>query len=314
MPARSVLVTGGAGFIGAAIARELLVRGHSVVIADNLSTGRRENVPSSATFVEMNLADRAAYASLERYDFDTVFHLGAQSSGEASFADPWYDFNSHATATFLLLEDCRRRGVRRFLYASSMSVYGDPEYLPVDEAHPTRPKTFYAAGKLAAESYLRLFSTLGVVTTAFRMFSVYGPGQNLDNKMQGIASIYLSFILEGRPITVKGAKDRFRDLVYIDDVVAAWLAAWDNPAAHGQIYNLGTGAQTTVEALLQALTDSAGKPDYPVEFAAGTPGDQHGLVANRAKLTRDLGWTPRVDLRTGISRMTQFHIERHQAP
>jgi UDP-glucose 4-epimerase len=305
-----VLVTGGAGFIGAALAQALLARGHDVFIVDNLSTGLRENVPPAARFIEMDLADRSAYLALEAHAFDTVFHLAAQSSGEASFADPWYDFNSHATATFLLLDHCRRAKTRRFLYASSMSVYGDPDYLPVDEAHPTRPKTYYAAGKLAAESYLKLFASFGIATTAFRMFSVYGPGQNMANKMQGIASIYLSFILENRPITVKGLPDRFRDLVYIDDVVAAWLAAWDNPVSHGQTYNLGTGTKTTVGALLGALTSAVERPDYPIEFTAGTPGDQHGMVANVGKLQRELGWVPGVDITTGIRRMTRHYLER----
>jgi UDP-glucose 4-epimerase len=310
---RSVLVTGGAGFIGASLARALLERGVAVIVADNLSTGRRENVPAAARFFEVNLAQPDAVRQLEACEFDTVFHLAAQSSGEASFTDPWYDFNSHTTATFLLLEMCRRKDVRRFVYGSSMSVYGDAQYLPVDEAHPTRPKTFYAAGKLAAESYLKLFSTFGIATTAFRMFSVYGPGQNMENRMQGMASIYLSFILENRPILVKGAKDRFRDLVYIDDVVNAWLAAWDDPRSHGQIYNLGTGVRTTVEDLLAALTSASGRPNYPIEFAAATPGDQHGMVADIGKLGRDLGWAPRVEPSSGISRMTQYYLRRQRS-
>jgi UDP-glucose 4-epimerase len=306
---RDVLVTGGAGFIGSALARALGALGHGVVVADNLSTGERANVPPDAHFIQMDLADRAHYHRLENTAFDAVFHLAAQSSGEASFGDPWYDFNSHATATFLLLDLCRRRGVERFLYASSMAVYGDPQYLPVDEAHPTRPKTFYAAGKLAAESYVRLHSTLGVDTTIFRMFSVYGPNQNIANRMQGMASIYLSYLLEGKPVVVKGSKERFRDLVYIDDVVQAWLLAWDNASACGKTYNLGTGRQTTVEQLLRALLDSFGDRDYPVEYAAGTPGDQHGMVACVDKLRRELAWTPVTPLATGLAAMVKSYTD-----
>jgi UDP-glucose 4-epimerase len=303
-----VLVTGGAGFIGSALARALLERGVAVVVADDLSTGYRENVPGGAAFVEMDLGNREHYARLERATFDTVFHLGEQSSGEASFVDPWSDFNSHATATFLLLDLCRRRGVRRFLYASSMSVYGDARYLPVDEAHATGPKTFYAAGKLAAEAYVKLHSTLGIDTTVFRMFSVYGPNQNLANKMQGMASIFLSFILEGKPIVVKGSKDRFRDFVYIDDVVRAWLLAWDNEASFGQTYNLGTGQKTTVEMLLNALTAACAVPEHPIQYAGGTPGDQHGLVAGIEKIKNELGWSPAVSLESGVASMVKFHV------
>ena len=303
-----MLVTGGAGFIGSALARALLERGAAVVVADNLSTGYRENVPEGATFVEMDLGLREHYSRLEGASFDSIFHLGEQSSGEASFGDPWSDFNSHATATFLLLDLCRRRGVRRFLYASSMSVYGDARYLPVDEAHPTAPKTFYAAGKLAAEAYVRLHSTLGLDTTVFRMFSVYGPNQNLANKMQGMASIFLSYILEGKPIVVKGSRDRFRDFVYIDDVVRAWLLAWDNAASFGQTYNLGTGKKTTVEMLLKALTAACAAPAHPIEYAGGTPGDQHGLVAGVDKIKNELAWSPAVDLQAGVTSMAKFHI------
>jgi UDP-glucose 4-epimerase len=301
------LVTGGAGFIGSALTHALLERDAEVVVADNLSTGYRENVPSRATFIEMDLGNPAHYVKLGAAKFDTVFHLGEQSSGEASFVDPWDDFNSHATATFLLLDLCRRRGVRRFLYASSMSVYGDAQYLPVDEAHPTSPKTFYAAGKLAAEAYVRLHSTLGIDTTIFRMFSVYGPNQNLANKMQGMVSIFLSFILERKPIVVKGSKDRFRDFVFVDDVVRAWLLAWENAASFGQTYNLGAGKKYTVETLLQTLTAACGIDSHPVVYSGGTPGDQHGLVASVAKLENDLAWSPVVDLQAGVASMVNFY-------
>jgi UDP-glucose 4-epimerase len=289
------------------VARALIARQVAVVVADNLSTGYRENVPPEAEFVEMDVGDPAHYVRLDRIEFGSVFHLGAQSSGEASFADPWYDFRSHAAATFLLLEQCRKRGVKRFVYGSSMSVYGDPQYLPVDERHPTNPKSFYGAGKLAAEGYVRLHSGLGLDTTIFRMFSVYGPGQNLANKMQGMASIYLSYMLEGAPITVKGSKERFRDLVYIDDVVSAWLHAWGDSRSFGQTYNLGTGAKTTVEALLRNLAESFDAPDYPVEFAAGTPGDQHGMVASIDKLKSELGWAPAWALGPGIAAMVKSY-------
>lgn len=304
---RSALITGGAGFIGSALARALVARGHRVWVADNLSTGNTTNVPREAELIEMDVSDPAAYRHIEGLPFDTVFHLAAQSSGEASFADPWSDYNSHVTATFLLLDLCRRRGVPRFLYASSMSVYGDPRYLPVDESHPTTPKTYYGAGKLAAEAYVRLHAALGLQTTIFRMFSVYGPNQSLTNRMQGMVSIYLSFMLEGKPIVVKGARDRFRDFVYVDDVVQAWLLAWDAAASYGRTYNLGTGTTTTVAALLQQLARCFGRPDYPAEYAAGTPGDQHGLVANVDRLVAELGWSPAHALEEGLSKMVRSY-------
>ncbi len=300
---RSILVTGGAGFIGSALAEALLRRGDSVTVTDNLSTGYRANVPTACRFIEMDMANREHYTRLDALKFDAVLHLAAQSSGEASFLDPWSDFNSHATATFLLLNYCRAKSVNRFLYASSMAVYGDPEYLPVDEAHPTRPKSYYGAGKLAAESYTRLHDTLGMSTTVFRMFSVYGPNQNLANQMQGMASIFLSYILEDRPITVKGSRERFRDFVYIDDVVDAWLGALDNDATRGRTYNLCTGNRTTVETLLDCLTAATEKPEYPIEFTGGTPGDQFGVTGSAERLRTDTGWAPRWPLVDGVGAM-----------
>ncbi len=307
---RNFLVTGGAGFIGAALTQKLVLLGNQVVVADNLSTGYRENVPKGAGFVEMDISNPAHYERLPDLKFDAALHLAAQSSGEASFQDPWYDFNSHVTGTFLLLEHCRKKGIRRFLYASSMSVYGAAEYLPVDEKHQVQPKAYYSAGKLAAEAYLSLFSTLGVDSTVFRMFNVYGPNQNLANKMQGMVSIYLSFILENKPITVKGAKERFRDFIYIDDVVDAWLGALDNPASFGKTYNLGAGRKTTVAELLALMTECAGNPDYPVEFSGGTPGDLFGLYANIGALQQDIGWQPRTALREGLRAMLDFYRDK----
>jgi UDP-glucose 4-epimerase len=304
---KCVLLTGGAGFIGSAIARALLARGARVVVADNLSTGYRSNVPADCEFVEMDLGDRGHYQKLANIRFDAVFHLGGQSSGEASFLDPWYDYNSHVTSTFMLLSLCRDRGVPRFLYASSMSVYGDPKILPVTEQHTTQPKTFYAAAKLAAEGYIKLHQTLGLDTTIFRMFSVYGPNQNLANRMQGMASIYLSYLLEGKPILVRGSPERFRDFIFVDDVVTAWLAAYDNPRSSGRLYNLATGSRITVKQLLDEMLDAAGKPDYPIEFAGNTPGDQFGMVADVSLIKDELGWAPRWNLRAGLRKTIESH-------
>lgn len=305
--AETVLVTGGAGFIGSALARALIARGHSVVVADNLSTGRRSNVPAEATFVEMDLGRKDAYDKLAGVEFDAVCHLAAQSSGEASFLDPQKDFDSHALSTFLLLEECKRRDVKRFLYASSMALYGDPQYQPVDEAHPANPKTYYAAGKLASEAYVRLYQSFGMDTTVFRLFSVYGPNQDLDNKLQGMVSIFLSYILENKPVHVKGARERFRDFVFVDDVVNAWLLALDNPASYGKTYNIASGRKTTVEELVTTELECTGKPDHPVRYEGSTPGDQFGVYGSSTKLQEELGWRPAHSLKEGLTAMVQFY-------
>lgn len=307
-----VIVTGGAGFIGSHLASRLISEGYKVTVLDNLSTGKERNVPREANLIKMDLGLEDSYRLLKDADCDAICHLGGQSSGEASFLDPLYDLRSHVMSTFLLLEWCRKKGVRRFLYASSMSVYGDPDHLPVTEEHPYKPKTFYASAKMAAEAYIKLYQTLGIDTTILRLFSVYGPGQNLENKMQGMVSIYLSYMLNGVPIPVKGSGDRFRDLVYIDDVVDAWREALDNPASYGRVYNIASGAKTKVGDILKMLTASFGMDSYPIAYKGNTPGDQFGIVADISRVKKDLKWKPKTDIRDGIDNMVKFEKNRRE--
>jgi len=303
MAVKKALVTGGAGFIGSALARALIADGWRVLIADNLTTGRESSIPKGTDFIKMDIGEGSSYKALENVDCDCVFHLAGQSSGEISFSDPLYDLKSHVMSTFWLLQWCKKKGVSRFIYASSMGVYGDPLYLPVNEQHPLQPKTFYAASKASAEAYIKLYQAMDIDTTIFRLFSVYGPGQNMDNKLQGIVSIYLSYMLEDIPITVKGSKDRFRDIIYIDDVIEAWMLSIQDPVTFGKTYNVATGVKTKVDGLIEALRKSFGKPDYPVEYKEGTPGDQFGVVGDNSLIKKELKWTPRTKLKIGLEKM-----------
>ncbi len=307
---KHVIVTGGAGFIGSHIAQRLLFEGYKVTILDNLSTGKEENIPKDADFVKIDLTQNTVSKFLNKIACDAVFHLAGQSSGEMSFRDPFYDLQSHIMSTFWLLEWCKNKGVKRFIFSSSMSIYGNPEYLPVDENHPHHPKTFYAAAKISAEAYIKLYQTLGINTTIFRLFSVYGPGQNLNNKLQGMVSIFLSYMLEKASLIVKGSKERFRDFVYIDDVVDAWLIAFNNPITYGNIYNLASGKKTTVETLLETLKSSFGYVDYPIEFKEGTLGDQFGVLADTKRIMKELNWKPNVYLKKGIRKTVEFEKRR----
>lgn len=301
------LVTGAAGFIGAAIARRLVDRGDAVTVVDNLSSGDRANVPPGARFVEGDVADARLWASLDGAGVDAILHLAAQPSAEISHADPLADFDSNARGTFLMLRWAERHGIARVLFASSMAVYGGVEG-PVSEDAPLVPASFYGGSKLAAETAIALFGRRGGSTTVLRLFNVYGPGQNLANLRQGMASIYLAYALRAEPIVVKGALDRYRDLVYIDDVVEAWLAALARPQAVGGIYNVGTGQATTVQATVDAVIRAVGGDprSYPIDQRAGTPGDVHGSVADVSRIARELEWRARVPLDEGIRRMAAW--------
>lgn len=309
----SYLVTGGAGFIGAAVAHRLLAAGHEVVIIDNLSTGFRCNVPAGATFVEGDCQDTALYERLPQRSYAAIFHIAGQSSGEISFDDPVYDLQTNTQSTLLLLQFAKRVGCRRLVYASTMSVYGDQPDTPVAEDAPTIPKSFYGVGKLASEHYLRIYRQYGIESAALRLFNVYGPGQNMDNLRQGMVSIYLAQALKNRHIHVKGSADRFRDFVYIDDVVGAFLRFETQALGEHQIFNIGTGVRTTVRDLVERIQLSLPFA-VDVRYEGNTPGDMFGIRADSSRAHRDAGWAAQVDLAAGLQRMIDWALPQCGIP
>lgn len=193
------LLTGGAGFIGGRIAERLCHQGHDIVVLDDLSTSGDVALPAAATLIEADLASEGTYDRLPEGPFDAALHLGAQSSGEVSHSDPLRDFDVNARGSLLLLRWCQATGVRRLLYASSMAVYGSVEGL-IDETVPLSPRSYYGMSKAAAEAAVRFFDGRGLRTTIFRMFNVYGPGQDLANLRQGIRAR----VSRNRPFVLSG--------------------------------------------------------------------------------------------------------------
>ncbi len=305
-----ILVTGGAGFIGSHLVRRLIREGAAVTVLDDLSTGSEANLPGDAELVRGDITDPAALDRLDWPSFNAVCHLAAQSSGALSFQNPEKDMRGHVLGTFLLLERCRAYQVPGFVYASSSTIYGEPESLPVDETHALQPTMFYSAGKQAAENYVRFFSQFGTAGTILRMPNVYGPGQNLANRMQGMVSIYLAYMLEGEPVLVKGGLDRVRDFIYIDDVVDAWLLALKRPADPHRTYNLGSGTGVTVGQMLDELRRAWGDPDYPVRLDANTPGDQSAMILDTRRIREELGFAPKHGLEAGLRLMVEQEKRR----
>jgi UDP-glucose 4-epimerase len=302
-----ILITGGAGFIGSALARRLIAEGDSVVIVDNLSTGKRANVPPQATFVMADLADPATLQLMPAGSYDGIVHLAAQSSGAIGQSNPYLDMRTNVGATLLLSRWCLERGITRFLYASSMTVYGQGNREPVDEAAACRPIGYYGASKLASETYLRLAADEGLGVTSLRLYNVYGRGQNLGNLYQGMASIYLAYLLDGVRVPVTGSFDRYRDFVHVDDVVDALMLALRRKTTPSPGYNIGTGRKTTVRELLRMLIAAVGLPsDHPVDELAGSPSDVFGSVATSRRAKDELGWEPRVALEQGLPDMVSW--------
>lgn len=300
------LVTGAGGFIGSAIVKKLLMQGNTCTTIDNFSTGTKANVPIGCKLMEGDVADSGVVGQLMDERYDAVIHIAGQSSGEVSFENPIYDLNTNTKSTLLLLDLAKKTKVKKFIYASSMSVYGEQGDGFVDEATATQPKSFYAVGKLASESYMRIYSDFGIQCTALRFFNVYGIGQNMGNLKQGMFSIYLAQAINNHHIVIKGAKDRYRDFVYIEDVVDSVLAALGRTVGNAfEVYNVCSGERRTVEELVQTIRH---KLPYEVtaEYVEGTPGDQHGIHGSYQKISDMLGWKPRISFDEGTTRMIDW--------
>ena len=308
---KTYLVTGAAGFIGATVADALLKSGNSVVTIDNLSTGKEDVIPEGCTFIKGNDYDDEVIKQLDAYHFDSIIHIAGQSSGEISFENPVYDLQTNAQSTLMLLNYAKKAGCKEFIFASSMSTYGDHENPLVSEETMTIPKSFYAVGKLASENYMRIYSAMyGIKCTALRFFNVYGVGQNMDNLKQGMASIYLALALKEHHITVKGSKDRFRDFVYIDDIVDAVQKTMNRTKGElFEVYNVSNCRKIHVYEIIDIIKKSL---PFAVthEYIEGTPGDQMGVYGKNDKIRTDLGWEAQVSFEHGMQQMIDWAINK----
>jgi UDP-glucose 4-epimerase len=297
-----ILVTGVAGFIGSYVATRFLTEGYSVVGIDDLSNGRIENVPAGLEFIQGDLALPSTIARIPR-DCRKILHLAGQSSGEISFDDPVADLEKNTVSTLNLIRFGLENNIERIVYASSMSVYGAVENKPVSENQVCCPLSCYGIGKFASEGYLRVYQSK-LPSVSLRMFNVYGPGQDLGNLRQGMVSIYLAQALSRGQIEVKGSTDRFRDLIYIDDVAEAWFRAATYSSALGQTLNVGTGVKTTVGALLEQVCTHVPGATYYVKGA--TPGDQSGIFADVSMLNQCLRMNSFTPLDVGLRKFTDW--------
>ena len=309
---KTYLVTGVAGFIGAAVAKALLDQGHKVVGVDNLTTGYVDNIPVGTDFYEADCQDAALYAErLPKVPYEAIFHIAGQSSGEISFDDPVYDLRTNGESTLHLLKFALAVGCTRFIYASTMSVYGVKPDAPVREDAEPVPQSFYGVGKLASEHYLRIYEQYGVRSTALRLFNVYGPGQNMANLRQGMVSIFMAMMLADNKVHVTGSPDRYRDFVYIDDVVRAFLLCLGKPESIGKVINIAGSGRKTVGELLEAMaalhTPKHGRPD--IQFSGSTPGDLRGIAADISLAEKIQGYTPAVSFEDGLARMYAWASE-----
>ncbi|QZP39704.1 NAD-dependent epimerase/dehydratase family protein [Halobaculum magnesiiphilum] len=295
---RTVLVTGGAGFVGSHLARAL-VRDNEVRVLDDCSTGQPDNVPGDATLYEGDLLDEGLLQ--DAIDgVDLVFHEAGLVSVPKSVECPVESNRVNVAGTLAVLEAARSVDARVVL-ASSVAIYGDPETVPVDESHPTRPTSPYATDKLAIDHYARVYhERYGLETVSLRYFNVYGPGQSTGS-YAGVVSTFLEQVRSGQPITVEGDGSQTRDFVHVADVVRANLAAATTEHV-GEAFNIGTGDSVTIRELAELIADVAGAT-AGITHVHPRPGDVERSRADISKARRLLGFEPSVDLHTGIAEL-----------
>jgi UDP-glucose 4-epimerase len=289
----------------------LLGRGIQVTVLDDLSTGRRENLPQGAMWHEVDIRSEAAARIVAEGGFDVLIHLAAQMDVRRSVADPAFDADVNVRGTLNLLEAARKGGVGQVLFASTGgAIYGEQDVFPADEDHPTRPVSPYGVAKLAVERYLYYYHhEYGLDVTCLRFANVYGPRQNPFGEA-GVVAIFLHKLLAGDTPTINGDGLQTRDYVHVSDVVAANLASLGHSGFH--TYNVGTGRETSVVELFGHLAAALG-----VDRAAGhgpaKPGEQRRSVIEPGRIQRELGVAPPRDLAGGLQDTADWFRRRHDA-
>ena len=313
---RSVLITGGLGFIGSNLARRLVDLGAQVTVVDSLIPdygGNPFNLADYADRLQINIADvRDPYAMRTLVQgHDLLFNLAGQVSHIDSMTDPLADLEINARAQLSILEACRHENpMIRVVYAGTRQQYGKPQYLPLDESHLQHPTDVNGVNKLAGEWYHIVYHTAyGLRTSSLRLTNTYGPRQLLKHNRQGFIGWFVRLAVEGKEIQLYGDGRQLRDLTYVDDVVDAFLRVGASDAACGQVYNLGGQQPIALYQLATLIVEIAGQGavrlvPWPEERKKIDIGD---VYSSYAKIAAALGWQPTTDLRTGLSKMIAYY-------
>lgn len=290
-----ILITGGAGFIGQHLVKKLSEE-FEIVVLDNLSSGKLENISKyDVNFVKGDICDNIKVKEIMRKGIDCVFHLAAQVSVEKSVKDPIFDAKTNILGTINLLKHAEKYKVKKFVYFSSAAVYGKPNYLPIDENHPTKPLSHYGLSKLTGEGYCGVFKIPHVI---LRIFNVYGPGQQPENPYSGVISKFVSKVKKNNPPRIFGDGNQYRDFMHVKDVVRAAKLALN----HEGTFNIGRGKKVTITQLAEKIL-SISKKDLKMVFKERREEDIQESVANIKKARNVLGWKPTVGLDEGLKDM-----------
>ncbi|MEA4961770.1 NAD-dependent epimerase/dehydratase family protein [Lutispora sp.] len=299
----TVLVTGGAGFIGSAVVDLLLSNGHKVVVVDNLSNGNMDNVNKASIFYNMDITDLKLSNIFEIERPQYVIHMAAQINVEKSIKDPISDANINIIGSINILECCRRSGVQKIIYSSTAAVYGNPLYLGIDEKHELNPISFYGISKYITERYIKLFNALcGLNYTILRYSNVYGIRQSISGE-GGVIPCFIMHMLKGEKPTIYGNGDQTRDFIYVDDVARANILALEK--GDNEIFNIGTGIEVSINDLLKSLSSIIG--DCIPLYKREKKGDIRYCYFDIRKSSGILGWEPEYMLKEGLDNTIQWY-------
>ncbi len=298
-----ILVTGGAGFIGSNIVDAYIAAGHDVVVLDNLSTGRINNLNKQAEFVQLDIQDDLS-ALFSKHKFDIVNHHAAQMDVRRSVEDPIFDAKTNVLGVINILQNCAKSGVNKVIFASSGgAIYGEQDYFPADEKHKTQPYSPYGITKLVGEKYLFFYHlTYNLNYVVLRYANVYGPRQNPHGEA-GVVAIFTKKLLDGEQPVINGDGKQTRDFVFVRDVVKANVLALDYNQS--DIFNVGTGVETNVNQLYQAINSLTGK-NMPEKHAPAKEGEQMRSVVDHSKIQNVLGWTQGYNLEHGLKETVEY--------
>jgi len=302
-----ILVTGGAGFIGSHVVDAYLEAGHQVVVVDDLSTGKKENLNPKAKFHQMDILDDKLQQLMQDEHIEVVNHHAAQIKVKASLEDPYFDAKVNVLGSVLLLDLCRRAGVKKFIYASSGGAqYGEMKTAPFPETQASHPFSVYGASKYAVELYADVFNqNFGLEYVILRYANVYGPRQDALGE-GGVVAIFTHAMLHGGDFVIFGDGYNVRDYVYVKDVARASLLALDYP--HNDVFNIGTGVGTTTNQLFEVLAKETGHPQ-PAKHTVARLGDLQKSVLDVSKAKKMLKWEPSFDLKSGLAETIRYYRE-----
>ena len=310
----TILVTGGAGFIGSTLVNKLLSNDNKVIVVDNLSMGDFNNINESINVVKIegSVTDCELMGQLlNDYDFEYIFHLAAIASVADSVARPYETHQVNYDSTMMLLEMLRKdkKSLKRFVFSSSAAVYGDEPTLPKQEESVIRPLTPYAIDKFASERTAMMYNNLyGVPTSATRFFNVYGPNQNPASPYSGFISILVDRLKRGTELTIFGDGDQSRDFVFVDDVIQALLLIATSEDSYGEVYNVGTGSIITLNNLVE-MTEKILNKEVSVKHGDMREGDIRHSRADITKLSK-IGYKPSFDLESGMHKYLDFEFSK----